>query len=118
MTIEQILEIIERYKLRIPPTVYYELLADIRNEQEPTSYQWCTDCKEYDHEKHCCHRWSNVIRNTVEEMKQEPKTGHWIKIKPYPLQMHNYECSECGHETDDNTENYCSECGAKMESEG
>ena len=43
------------------------------------------------------------------------KTGHWIKIKPYPLQMHDYECSECGHETDDNTENYCSECGAKME---
>ena len=43
------------------------------------------------------------------------KTGHWIKIKPYPLQMHDYECSECGHETDDNTENYCSECGTKME---
>jgi hypothetical protein len=41
-------------------------------EQEPTSYQWCTDCKEYDQEKHCCHRWSKVIRNTVEEMKQEP----------------------------------------------
>ena len=42
------------------------------------------------------------------------KTGHWIKIKPYPLQMHDYECSECGHETDDPTENYCSECGAKI----
>lgn len=39
--------------------------------QEPTSYQWCTDCKEYDQEKHCCHRWSKVIRDTVEEMKQE-----------------------------------------------
>ena len=48
---------------------------------------------------------------------QEPKTGQWVKIKPYPLQMHDYECSECGHETDDNTENYCSNCGAKMESE-
>ena len=71
MTLEQILEIIERYKLRIPPTVYYELLADVRNEQESTSYQWCTDCKEYDQEKQCCHRWSKVIRNTVEEMKQE-----------------------------------------------
>lgn len=40
-------------------------------EQEPTSYPWCTDCKEYDQEKHCCHRWSKAIRNTVEEMKQE-----------------------------------------------
>ena len=49
--------------------------------------------------------------------EQEQKTGHWIKIKPYPLQMHEYECSECGHETDDNTENYCSNCGAKMKSE-
>ena len=47
-------------------------------EQEPLSFKWCTDCKEYDQEKHCCHRWSKVIRDTVEEMKQEqePKTGH------------------------------------------
>ena len=42
------------------------------------------------------------------------KTGHWVEIEPYPLQMHDYECSECGHETNDNWENYCSNCGAKM----
>ena len=41
-------------------------------EQEPQTFKWCTDCREYDQEKHCCHRWSKVIRNTVEEMKQEP----------------------------------------------
>ncbi len=40
-------------------------------EQEPQTFKWCTNCKEYDQEKHCCHRWSKVIRNTVEEMKQE-----------------------------------------------
>ena len=40
-------------------------------EQEPQTFKWCTDCKEYDQEKHCCHRWSKVIRDTVEEMKQE-----------------------------------------------
>ena len=40
-------------------------------EQEPKTFKWCTDCKEYDQEKHCCHRWSKVIRDTVEEMKQE-----------------------------------------------
>ena len=39
--------------------------------QEPQSFEWCTSCREYDQEKHCCHRWSKVIRNTVEEMKQE-----------------------------------------------
>ena len=42
------------------------------------------------------------------------KTGYWIKIEPYPLQMHDYECSECLHETDDNTEKYCSECGCRI----
>lgn len=40
-------------------------------EQEPQTFKWCTTCKEYDQEKHCCHRWSKVIRDTVEEMKQE-----------------------------------------------
>ena len=32
--------------------------------------EWCHDCKEYDHDKHCCPRYNKVIRNTVEEMKQ------------------------------------------------
>ena len=38
--------------------------------QEPKTFKWCTDCKEYDQEKHCCHRWSKNIRDTIEEMKQ------------------------------------------------
>ena len=41
-------------------------------EQEPQTFKWCTTCKEYDQEKHCCHRWSKVIKNTVEDMKREP----------------------------------------------
>ena len=28
-------------------------------------------CKEYDQEKHCCHRWTKVIRQTVEDMKKQ-----------------------------------------------
>ena len=36
---------------------------------EEESFEWCTDCKEYDQEKHCCHRWTKVIRNTVEELR-------------------------------------------------
>lgn len=66
--------ITDKYKLRIPPTVYYDLLADVQKaekEQEPQTFKWCTGCREYDQEKHCCHRWSKVIRDTVEEMKQE-----------------------------------------------
>ena len=41
--------------------------------QEPQIFKWCDTCREYDQEKHCCHRWSKVIRDTVEEMKQEPE---------------------------------------------
>ena len=30
--------------------------------------EWCTDCKEYDHEKHCCPRFNRVIRTTLNEV--------------------------------------------------
>ena len=98
-----------------------ENLEAISKALEPQSFKWCTDCKEYDQEKHCCHRWSKVIRDTVEEMKQEPKTGHW--------EEHNtghstyYDCSLCGclapcTETADSfiwkLSNFCPDCGAKM----
>ena len=29
--------------------------------------EWCTDCKEYDHEKHCCSRYNRVIRDAMSE---------------------------------------------------
>lgn len=38
--------------------------------QEPKSFKWCETCKEYDTEKHCCHRYSKVIRDTVAEIRQ------------------------------------------------
>ena len=46
-----------------------ENLPSIEPEQE--EFEWCHDCKEYDQEKHCCHRWTKVIRQTVEEMKRQ-----------------------------------------------
>ena len=48
MTIEQILEIVEKYKLRMPPTAFYELKADIVNFEEPTTKndtKFCPDRK-------------------------------------------------------------------------
>ena len=33
--------------------------------------EWCTDCKEYDHEKHCCPRWNRVIRQTLKDAQPE-----------------------------------------------
>ena len=44
---------------------------------EEESFEWCTDCKEYDQKAHCCHRWTKVIRNTVEEIKNEQR---WIPV--------------------------------------
>lgn len=92
-----------------------ESMDDIRalpsvTPQEQQTFKWCTDCKEYDQEKHCCHRWSKVIRDTVEEMKQEPKTGHW---KPYLKEGLRYQCSACDSRFDTPWE-YCPHCGAKM----
>lgn len=37
--------------------------------QSEESFEWCDGCKEYDQEKHCCHRFTKVIRQTVAEMK-------------------------------------------------
>ena len=38
---------------------------------EPNYDEWCTDCKEYDHENSCCHRWTKVIRQTRRELQDE-----------------------------------------------
>lgn len=38
-------------------------------------FEWCHDCKEYDQERHCCHRFTKTIRDTVEEIKAR---GEWI----------------------------------------
>lgn len=39
--------------------------------------EWCTDCKEYDHKRHCCPRWNRVIRQTLKDMKEEQPEPHW-----------------------------------------
>ena len=33
-------------------------------------WEWCHDCKEYDQEKHCCHRWPKAIRQTIAELEE------------------------------------------------
>lgn len=38
---------------------------------QPDLDEWCTDCKEYDSERHCCPRWNRVIREAVEEAKKD-----------------------------------------------
>ena len=38
---------------------------------EPGIDEWCTDCSEYDHERHCCPRWNRVIRETLKDAQSE-----------------------------------------------
>ena len=46
---------------------------------QPDLDEWCTDCKEYDQEKHCCPRWNRVIRKTAEEVRQNAQP-RWIPV--------------------------------------
>ena len=78
----------------------------------------CLDCKNYDKDKHDCPRYCEVIKDALRSVGSERPKGEWIKIEPYPLQMHEFKCSECGYETDDCTDNFCSYCGARMRGEG
>lgn len=34
-------------------------------------HPWCVECKEYDQEQHCCHRWSSQIRMTIEDWERD-----------------------------------------------
>lgn len=54
MTKNDVLAILEKYKLHMPPTVYYELQADIVNfeEQEPKTGHWIDD--EFGSKCSCC----------------------------------------------------------------
>ena len=120
MTIEQILEIIERYKLRIPPTVFYDLKAEIVNyeEQEPTtkndlgvdciSRAEAIKCLECDFDitgKENMKTVVNYINSAHDKIvnlprvKQEPKTGHWIETHDDwgngIITDRKYKCSVC-----------------------
>jgi len=46
---------------------------------QPDLDEWCTDCKEYNQEKHCCPRWNRVIRETAEEVRKNTEQ-RWIPV--------------------------------------
>lgn len=46
-------------------------LKSVPSAQPEPLDEWCTDCKEYDKDKHCCPRWNRVIRQTLKDMKEE-----------------------------------------------
>ena len=67
------------------PYGYRGIVWDILNglpsaEPQLNLDEWCTDCKEYDHEKHCCPRFNRVIRKTLEEVKENAESQGWIPV--------------------------------------
>ena len=44
-------------------------------------------------------------------LKKEPKTGYWIRRNSFLVP---YKCSECNYKSE-RYDNYCPNCGAKME---
>ena len=75
---------------------------------------WCTDCKEYDSDKHCCPRFNRVIRSALKDADR-PR-GEWI-IEPYPMAI--YTCPVCDNTmVSEGMPNYCCRCGARLEGNG
>lgn len=90
--------------------------------------EWCTDCKEYDHERHCCPRFNHVIRTTLKEVQEERKNGKWIEENTRPRSSQFY-CSVCHRTAYDPQPTrikgwtkrcryaFCPNCGADMRGE-
>lgn len=56
--------------------IMQDRIKEIPSAQAEQHYdEWCTDCKEYDTDKHCCPRWNRVIRQTLKDAQPEPQ---WI----------------------------------------
>jgi hypothetical protein len=49
-------------------------------EQQGEDNEWCLDCKEYDKEQHCCHRFTKVIRQAVEDRRRKWPDSTWIPV--------------------------------------
>lgn len=47
-----------------------EAIEAYKARRDDTEWEWCHDCKEYDQEAHCCHRWTKVIRKTIAELEE------------------------------------------------
>ena len=70
------------------------------------SFEWCTDCKEYDQEAHCCHRWSKMIRKTVDEMQIVRCKD--CKYAEYIDDVKTLWCTECGQGRTVSPDDFCS----------
>lgn len=52
----------------------FDMAISALEQQEKAFDEWCPDCKEYDKDRHCCPRFSKVIRGALDEVEQQ----RWI----------------------------------------
>ena len=107
-------------ELNMLKAVLYELKC--LPSAQPELDEWCTDCKEYDQERHCCPRWNRVIRNTLKDAERKP--GRW-EIRETADGDVEAKCPCCGFETLVNQPgnglhmvndlHFCPTCGLPME---
>lgn len=135
--------IMDKYKLRIPPTVYYDLLADVQEveeEQEPTTDLGvdCISRRAVIEEMEKRHTKGDYITkgfiNSLPSVTPISSKGHWIKVGTRGFGYSDIvicKCSECekqkeftgkfdGHDLIVDTERaykYCPNCGANMRGE-
>ena len=95
----------------MPGLMFNDVLKILRTlpSAHPEMDEWCTDCREYDNERHCCPRFNRVIREALSERK----TGRW-KLGPFD-RIGGYwtTCSVCERPSFGGGK-YCRYCGADM----
>ena len=66
------------------------------------------------------YEWVETVRLAINALEQQPKTGHWIadvdKWGDIVTTVNGYRCDKCNTFNTDK-DNYCPNCGAKMEGE-
>lgn len=66
-TDEELTTTIRRYSEALSMAI--EALKTVQ--EHKGTFEWCVECKEYDQEQHCCHRWTKQIRKTIKEWESE-----------------------------------------------
>jgi hypothetical protein len=91
----------------VPQWVYDRLIKRIKmlESAESMEFEWCTDCKEYDQEQHCCHRFTKVIRQAVAEMKLVH--CHECQYSEFDFIYHDWYCHYNGKAEIVRREHFC-----------
>lgn len=77
MEIKTAIEVMEGVKKQysrrqgVKEAIAMSILALKEVEKHEETFEWCAGCKEYDYERHCCPRWSKLIRDTVKDLKEQ-----------------------------------------------